>query len=62
VRARGWAPVFGGGLEVWLSPRFGLFVDAQRLGLKGKDEKGSAIEVDDTLLTAQAGLTVRLGR
>jgi hypothetical protein len=59
MRARGWAPVFGGGLEFSLSPRFGLYVDAQRLGLKGKDEQGSGIEVDDTLLTAQAGLTIR---
>jgi len=62
VRARGWAPVFGGGLEVWLSPRLGLFADAQRLGFKSKDERDSPIEINDTLFTAQAGVTVRLRR
>ena len=60
MRARGWAPVYGGGVEVWLSPRLGVFADAQRLGLKGKDERDSGIELNDTLLTAQAGLTLRL--
>jgi len=62
VRARGWAPVFGGGLEVWLSPRLGLFADAQRLGFKSKDERDSPIDINDTLFTAQAGVTVRLRR
>ena len=60
VRTRGWAPIFGGGLEVWLSPRLGLYVDGQRLGLKGKDDRDSGIEIDDTLLTAKAGVTLRL--
>jgi hypothetical protein len=59
MRTRGWAPVFGGGVEIWLSPRLGLYVDGQHLGLKGKDDRDSGIEVDDTLLTAQAGLTIR---
>lgn len=59
MRARGWAPVFGGGVEIWLSPRLGLFADGQRLGLKGKDEGDSGATMNDTLLTAQVGLAVR---
>jgi len=62
MRARGWAPVFGAGVEVWLSPRFGIYADGQRLGLKGKDEHDSPLELDDTQLTVLAGLTVRLPR
>jgi hypothetical protein len=60
MRARGWAPVYGGGLEIWLKPRLGLYFDGQYVGLKGKDEHDSGIEVDDKLLTAQAGVTIRL--
>ena len=60
MRARGWAPVYGAGLEVWLKPRFGLYFDGQYLGLKGKDERDSGIEADDRLLTAQVGVTFRL--
>jgi hypothetical protein len=60
MRGRGWAPVFGGGLEFWLTPRLGLLFDGQYLGLKGKDERDSGIEVlDDKLFTAQAGVTIR---
>ena len=60
MRGRGWAPVFGGGLELWLTPRLGLLFDGQYLGLKGKDERDSGIDVlDDKLLTAQAGVTFR---
>jgi len=62
MRARGWAPVFGARVEVWLSPRFGIYADGQRLGLKGKDEHDSPLELDDTQLTVLAGLTVRLPR
>ena len=54
-------PVFGAGLEIWLTPRLGLLFDGQYLGLKGKDERDSGIDVlDDKLLTAQAGVTIRL--
>ena len=59
MRARGWSPVYGGGLEFWLKPRFGLYFDGQYLRLKGKDERNTGIEVDDALLTAQAGVTIR---
>jgi hypothetical protein len=60
MRAKGWAPVYGAGLEIWLKPRFGLYFDGQYLGLKGKDERDSGLEVDDRLLTAQVGVTIRL--
>jgi hypothetical protein len=60
MRTRGWAPVFGAGVEIWLSPRLGLDLDGLHLGLKGEDERDSGIAVDDTLLTAQVGLTIRI--
>lgn len=58
-RMRGWAPVYGGGVEIWLSPIIGIYGEAQRIGLKGKDDRDADIEIDDAVITAQVGLTVR---
>ena len=60
MRTKGWAPVYGGGLEIWLSPSIGIYGEAQRMGLKGTDDRGSGITVEDTVITAQVGLTIRL--
>ncbi len=60
MRTRGWAPVYGGGVEVWLSRLVGIYGDVQRIGLKGKDDRGADIEIDDAAITAQVGVTVRL--
>jgi hypothetical protein len=59
VRTRGWAPVYGGGVEVWLSPVVGIYGEMQRIGLKGSDDRGADIDIDDALVTIQGGLTVR---
>ena len=59
LRAKGWAPVYGGGVEVWLSPRIGIYGDVQRIGLKGKDDRDADIHIDDAVITAQGGVTVR---
>ena len=59
VRTKGWAPVYGGGVEVWLSPFLGIYGEAQRIELKGDDDRGADIEIDDAVITAQVGLTVR---
>jgi hypothetical protein len=60
MRTRGWAPVYGGGAEVWLSPFIGLFGEVQRLELKGTDDRGSGIRIKDAVITAQVGVTVRI--
>jgi hypothetical protein len=60
MRTQGWAPVYGGGVEVWLSPIVGIYGEVQRVGLKGKDDRGADIEVDDAVITAQVGFIVRL--
>jgi opacity protein-like surface antigen len=59
MRTRGWAPVYGGGAEVWISPRIGVFGDVQGIGLKGTDDRGSGIEIDDRVLTVQIGFAIR---
>ena len=60
VETSGWAPVFGGGAEVWLSPIVGIWGEVQRLGLKGEDRRGGEARIDDAAITAQFGLTFRL--
>lgn len=60
MRTKGWAPVYGGGAEVWLSPFVGIYGEVQRIGLKGTDDRGSGIAIDDATITAQIGFTVRL--
>jgi hypothetical protein len=59
MRTRGWAPVYGGGVEIWMSPLIGIYGEAQRLGLKGNDDRGADIEIDDAVITVQVGVTVR---
>ena len=58
-RTKGWAPVYGGGAEVWLSPRVGISGEVQRIGLKGDDDRGADFEIDDGLITIQGGVTIR---
>jgi hypothetical protein len=59
MRTSGWAPVYGGGAEIWLSQRIGIYGEVQRLGLKGADDRGAEIEIDDAVTTVQAGVTIR---
>ena len=59
-RTGGWAPVYGGGLEVWLTPVFGFYGDVQRIDLKGNDLAGTPLRLDDAVITAQVGLTFRI--
>jgi hypothetical protein len=58
-RTTGWAPVYGGGAEIWLSSIVGIFGEFQRIELKGSDDRGADIEINDAEQTIQAGVTVR---
>lgn len=60
MRTKGWAPVYGGGVEIWLTPSIGIYGEGQRIGLKGTDDRGSGITTDDAAITVQVGLTIRL--
>jgi hypothetical protein len=59
-RTQGWAPAFGGGVEVWLSSSIGIFGEVSRLGLKGSDEDSEA-ETDVTINAIIVGGRYRLG-
>lgn len=61
VKTAGWGWLFGGGLEVWMAPRFAIFGDVTRAALKGKaldDEEGLTEERATTFF---AGVRLKIG-
>ena len=61
VKTAGWGWLFGGGLEVWMAPRFGIYGEVTRAALKGKaldDEQG---ETEERATTFFAGIRLKIG-
>ena len=61
-RTEGWAPVFGGGVEVWLTSSIGIYGEFARLGLKGAEDGVGEAEIDKTMTALIVGGRYRLGR
>jgi hypothetical protein len=62
-RTGGWGLTFGGGLEVWVAPAFGIYGELGWSSLKGKllePEPGEG-ETDDRLTQFMFGARIRLG-
>lgn len=59
-RTEGWGLAFGGGAEVWLSSRLGIYGELTRLELKGDAVDGGEARTDAKLTSIVAGLRVRL--
>lgn len=58
----GWGWLFGGGVEFWLKPSFGLYGEVLRTALKGSaldDEEGA---IDERVNAFVIGARVRIGR
>jgi hypothetical protein len=61
VKTAGWGWLFGGGLEVWVAPAFGIYGEFGRAALKGRaldDEEGTT---DERVTTIMVGGRIRLG-
>lgn len=59
----GWGWTFGGGLEAWMAPAVGIYLEAGRAALKGSGrETGGEGRFDDRMSYAVAGLRVRITR
>jgi hypothetical protein len=61
VKTAGWGWLFGGGLEVWVAPAFGIYGDVSRAALKGSaidDEEGLT---DERVTTMFVGARIRIG-
>jgi hypothetical protein len=63
LRTAGWAWVFGGGGELWLSSTFGLYGELGRAALKGssRDDENAEGLVNDRMTTVLFGIRLRVG-
>jgi hypothetical protein len=60
LKTKGWSWVFGGGGEVWIWPKVGIYGELQVVRLKGPAEGGGEAKMDDTLRVLLVGVKVRL--
>ena len=60
VQTDGWAYLFGGGIEGWVSPRFALFGDGSFYKLEGKAKSGTDIPIDGHVFTVVAGIRLKV--
>lgn len=61
VKTAGWSWLFGGGMELWIKPSFGLYGEVTRAVLKGNaldDEEGA---IDERMTLYTVGVKVRIG-
>jgi hypothetical protein len=61
LKTDGWGWTFGGGVEVWLTQRFGIYGEAARARLKGTEADDGQGIFDDRMLTFVAGVRYRIG-
>jgi hypothetical protein len=62
LKTAGWGWQFGGGLEAWMSRRFGIYAEAGRMTIKGSAVEDGEGELDDGLTTVFVGGRFRFGR
>lgn len=62
LETAGWSWSFGGGVEIWLTRPFGIYVEGGRLGIKGSARDGADGSLDEGLAYLVAGARLRLWR
>jgi hypothetical protein len=60
LQTQGWGWIFGGGLEVWITPRVAVNFEAGRDQLKGKGVDGADGSLDDHLNYIMLGVRVKV--
>ena len=60
LRTTGWGWMFGGGIEVWIAPAFGIYGEFNRLALKGTARDGAEGSIDDRMNAFFVGGRVRI--
>jgi hypothetical protein len=61
-QTKGWGWMFGGGVEIWVAPKFGIYGEVSRLKLNGSDTRGGEGMLDDQLTTIVMGIRFALTR
>ena len=61
-KADGWGWLFGGGMEMFVIPRVGFYLEGNMLSLKGTAVDNGQGSISDMLTYATAGVRVAIGR
>jgi hypothetical protein len=62
VETRGWGLMWGAGMEIWVSTRIAISIDAGVAALKGTPTGGGEVRLDDRLRYISGGVRVRIGK
>jgi OmpA-like transmembrane domain len=60
LHTQGWSWIFGGGLDVWITPRVGIYFEAGHSQLKGKAVENTEGTLDDHMNYIVLGARVRV--
>ena len=56
LRTAGWGLLYGGGIEIWTAPKFGIYAEVERAQLKGASRDGDQGQIDDWVMTFRVGV------
>jgi hypothetical protein len=62
VETKGWGMAWGAGMEIWVSTRIAISIDAGVASLKGDPTGGGEVRLDDRLRYISGGVRVRIGK
>ncbi len=62
VETKGWGMTWGAGMEIWVSSRFAISIDAGVAALKGDPTGGGEVRLDDRFRYISGGVRVRIGK
>ena len=62
VETKGWGFMWGAGMEIWVSPRFAISIDAGFAQLKGTPTGGGEVRLDERLRYVSGGVRYRIGK
>ena len=62
VETKGWGMTWGAGMEIWVSTRIAISVDAGVAALKGDPTGGGEVRLDDRFRYISGGVRVRIGK
>jgi len=62
VETKGWGMAWGAGMEIWVSTRFAISIDAGVDSLKGDPTGGGEVRLDDRFRYISGGVRFRIGK
>jgi hypothetical protein len=62
VETKGWGMAWGAGMEIWLSTKIAISIDAGVASLKGNPTGGGEVRLDDRFRYISGGVRFRIGK